>query len=144
MLQAILNLAFTELLNVIIKQGNTSQVVVKEQPLFDENNTELTLEEKQYVNLMVLAVQHGEGDGTNDAVVGTKEVFTKDADGNKVLVSTSVTLGSTTHPYGVELFSDGTLIVKAKVYTTTEDAQNDSSLKVGEIYKCNGFVMYKQ
>jgi hypothetical protein len=143
-MQPILNLAFTALLNVVLKNDNTNLVVVKEQPLFDENNTVLTLEEKQYANLMVLAVQHGEADNSNDAMIGTKEVFTKDANGNKVLVSTSAVIGSTTHPNGVEVFSDGRVFVKAKTYATTEDAQNDATLQVDETYKCNGFVMYKQ
>lgn len=131
-------------LNPILKNSNTNLVVVNEQPLFDENNTELALSEKPYVNLLTLAVQHGEGEETNDAIVASKEVFTKDANGNKVLVSTSVVVGSTTHSYGGEVFSDGRVFVHAKTFNTTEDAQNDATLQPGEIYKCNGFVMYKQ
>jgi len=140
----ILNPPYSAGLNAILKQGNTNLVVVKEQPLFDVNNTELSLEEKQYVNLITLSVQHGEDDGTNDAMVASKEVFTKDAQGNKVLVSTSVVVGSTTHPFGVEVFSDGGVFFRAKIYPTTEAAQNDETLKVGESYMCNGINMYKQ
>lgn len=55
----ILNFFYPEILNAVLIQGNTDLVVIKEQPLFDVNNTELTLSEKKYVNLLTIAVQHG-------------------------------------------------------------------------------------
>jgi len=128
----ILNIDYPKTLNTIFSQQNTNLNVAKDVPL----------EDGKLANLFVLAVQHGEGEETNDAVVGSKEIYEL-VDGVKSLVSTSVYLGSTTHPYGVEVFSDGSVIVKAKTYNSFDDAQNDGTLKVGEVYKCNGFIMYK-
>lgn len=128
----ILNIDYPKTLNTIFSQQNTNLNVAKDVPL----------EDGKLANLFVLAVQHGEQDGTNDAVVGSKEIYEL-IDGIKSLVSTSVYLGSTTHPYGVEVFSDGSVTVNAKTYNSFDDAQNDGTLKVGEAYKCNGFIMYK-
>lgn len=128
----ILNIDYPKTVNTIFSQQNTNLNVAKDVPL----------EDGKLANLFVLAVQHGEGEETNDAVVGSKEIYEL-VDGVKSLVSTSVYLGSTTHPYGVEVFSDGSVIVKAKTYNSFDDAQNDGTLKVGEVYKCNGFIMYK-
>lgn len=46
----------------------------------------------------------------------------------------------------VKQYKSGKVVVllQAPIYVTTEDAQNDSTLEVGEVYKCNGFIMYKQ
>ena len=72
-----LNPPYSAGLNAILKQGNTNLVVVKEQPLFDVNNTELSLEEKQYVNLITLSVQHGEDDGNNITCINCRvQVYT--------------------------------------------------------------------
>jgi len=128
----ILNIDYPKTLNTIFSQQNTNLNIAKDVPL----------EDGKLANLFVLAVQHGEGEETNDAVVGAKEIY-EVIEGEKVLVSTSTFIGSTTHPYGVEVFSDGAVIVKAKTYNSFDDAQNDGTLKVGEVYKCNGFIMYK-
>lgn len=129
----ILNIDCPNIVNTIFNQQNTNLNVVKDVPLGDG----------KLANLFVLAVQHGEGEETNDAIVGSKEIYEL-IDGTKSLVSTSVLLGSTTHPYGVEVFSDGSIFVNAKTYNSFDDAQNDETLKVGESFKCNGFHMYKQ
>ena len=129
----IFNLTYPEIINGLFLNGNTDVVVVKEQPL--DNN--------QFVNLITLAVQHGQEDNTNDAMLACKELFTKDGSGNKTLISTSVVIGSTTHPYGVEVFSDGNVIFKLKTYLSTEDAQNDLTLKIGAGFIVDGDVKVK-
>lgn len=72
-----------------------------------------------------------------------REVY-KNISGEKSLVSTSVILGSTTHAYGVEVFSDGSVFFNTKEYLTIEQAQNDENLKVGEVYKIDGQFRYKK
>ena len=53
-------------------------------------------------------------------------------------------MGSTTGSHSIELTSDGRIFVRAKQYATTELAQDNESLQVGESYMCNGIHMYKQ
>lgn len=137
----IINPFYPEILNAVLLNGNTNLDVIKEQPFINPSDPKAT---NCFINMLTLAVQHGQEETANDALVAVQEIFIKDAEGNKTLLKTSVIMGSTTGSSNIELTSDNRIFVRSKQYATTELAQNDESLQVGESYMCNGFHMYKQ
>ena len=135
-------LVYSQIVNILFNNGTTRMAVIKDLP--DNNHT---------IDLMGMgaSIITDETENTpeiENASMSLSIAHFKYANQEDDFLLASCGTDSQQDRRGlyVKQYKSGKVVVllQAPIYVTTEDAQNDSTLEVGEVYKCNGFIMYKQ
>lgn len=134
-------LVYTKIVNILFALNNVFISVINSLP--DGNKT---------IDLVGMGAQlitdeTPESPETENASVSVSVAHFKHANPEEdyILASCGTDSQQTRRGFYLKQYVNGNAVplIMAKTYTSIEDAQNDDALEDGEVYKCNGFVMYK-
>lgn len=135
-------LVYTQIVNVLFALNNVFISVINALP--DGNKT---------IDLVGMGAQlitdaEGENPEVENASVSVSAAHFKheNPEDDYLLVSCGTDSQQDRKGFYLKQYKNGNAVplIMTKVYTSTEDAQNDLFLEPGETYKCNGHYMYKQ